>query len=144
MKTTKTTKTIKVYDHTNARLRSGQHAEPQVSVYMARSGSFRLSTGLTKLMGLKPGDCVVVLRDEDEWYLAKSPEGLRLSQCSGSRGCSVRFSSRIIVTEIEEATEIHAPASFLVSKKPTDINGYKAFAILISSAKPATSKQSAQ
>jgi hypothetical protein len=120
---------IKRYNEKNARLAKGQCiGKPKLAV---RKTVFRLNRTLCETLGVKKHDRVEVIHDEEagEWYLAKSDNGLRLSN-AGTQG--TQFTSMILRAAIDdylpepEGLTCH----MTVATIPNTLDGLECFAIL--------------
>ena len=122
---------IKRYNNKTARLRRGQHALSPMLSFTAHGGVVRLNRRLSELLQVRPGDKVEVMHDEEaeEWYIAKSEDGMYLSNAGGG---ATQFHSRLLMNAIEAylpetATKSHACPVATISNT---LEGMECFAIL--------------
>jgi len=128
---TKTNTMIKRYNESNARLRKGQQLQNPTVSFTTHGGVIRLNRRLSEMLEVKPTDKVEIMHDEEagEWYIAKSPSGLSLS--NAGRG-STQMHSRVLMEAIapylpESASKT---ATCTVASIANTLEGLECYAIL--------------
>lgn len=121
---------IKRYNGENARMKKGSKLG-QPTLLVMRKGGFRINKNLVGRMGLKAGDAVELLHDEDdgEWYLAKSKDGLPLSKGNTGGMC---FHSRLALEGMKDQMGCDH-GTMRVADEPVEMEGLKCYALLLSS-----------
>lgn len=124
------------YTAANARMDKGQARQyPNLSV--RREGAFRMNKATMKLLGVKAGDHVEVLHDQDanEWYLRKGDK--TAMQVRTGKNHSGFFHSVILhdafMKSVPDALE-GGNGRFLVAREASTVDGVKCHAVLTSSA----------
>ncbi len=116
---------LKVYDKKNSNL--FLVGKPTVRI-SRKAGLLTFQKGAIELMGLVPGDKLIVCNDEDsprDWYIHKTadPEGFAPKAKGKINANIVQFNSTILAAKILDSAGVAQRASFTISKTPATING---------------------
>ena len=116
---------LKVYDKRNSC--SFSTGRPTVRI-SRKAGLLTFQKGAISLLGLLPGDKLIVCNDEDsprDWYIHKTadPEAFAPKQKGKAGANIVQFNSSILATKVLDSAGVAGRASFAISKTPAIING---------------------
>ena len=124
---------MKKYNASNARL-TPIDARIRPSMSMQPFGQFRVNRPLLQLLGLKHGDTVEIMHDNEagEWYITDGgKDGLPLCK---TKNTGATFNSVVVREAITESAEVDK-GRFDVLTEPVIIDGAKCYCILAGSAK---------
>ena len=116
---------LKVYDKRNSCSISTGRPTVRIS---RKAGLLTFQKGAIALLGLLPGDRLIVCNDEDsprDWYIHKTadPEAFA-PKPKGKAGANiVQFNSSILAAKVLDSAGVAERASFAISKTPAIING---------------------
>jgi hypothetical protein len=127
---------MKLIKHTPENHQSGKkNLIPSLSLNLS-TGLISINRALAQVMGLKPGDQVILLQDETnkkDWYICKH-KGFETRTSQTSK--SIAFSSRSLVREVFKSLDWdEQSARIQAARDYTDQEGFRLFALITSGIK---------
>lgn len=101
---------------------------PVISINPA-NGSISFSTSALAGIGLKKGDKIILIQDEDQpkdWFLSKDPDGFTLMKNGGTLAIMNKSLAKAVTDSIQVETTVKIP----IAIQHQDIEGRRLFALL--------------